>query len=199
MKALISISMLLAAMFAATIESKENAPATLNIGVVNFSECIISSKYGQQERKQLEALQNQLQRSLKDLEEQLLALKSKLEDNDYINSLNPIAESDHKMKYQELAEELQRRKTEYYQALQQANMQSMQTMADYIKKSSEIVASQENLSLIINKDAVFHLTQGLNVTSEVIKVLDESYEKDQAILNIEPPKLDAMNQKSLIQ
>lgn len=191
--------MLLAAMFAATIESKENAPATLNIGVVNFSECIISSKYGQQERKQLEALQNQLQRSLKDLEEQLLALKSKLEDNDYINSLNPIAESDHKMKYQELAEELQRRKTEYYQALQQANMQSMQTMADYIKKSSEIVASQENLSLIINKDAVFHLTQGLNVTSEVIKVLDESYEKDQAILNIEPPKLDAMNQKSLIQ
>ena len=75
------------------------ADKNLNIGVVNFGKCIETSKYGQHEQKQFETIKNQMQKAIQDLDEQLNATATKLQDKDFLDSLSPEAEKELKQNY----------------------------------------------------------------------------------------------------
>ena len=156
----------------------------LNIGIVNFGKCIETSKYGQFEQKQFETIRVQMQKSIQDLDEQLNASATKLQDKDFIDSLSPEAEHELKQKFQQLGEELQRYQSQYYQIMQQANMKLMQTVAELINEASGNVAKKAHLSLVLNKDAAFHYMDTLDITDEVILDMDKKFDKEGKTLEI---------------
>jgi outer membrane protein len=165
----------------ATIKAADKG---LHIGIVNFGKCIETSKYGQYEQKQFETIRGQMQKSIQDLDEQLNATATKLQDKDFIDSLSPEAEKELKIKFQNLGEELNRYQSQYYQIMQQANMKLMHTVADLINEASEQVAKKAHLSLVLNKDAAFHFSSALDITDEVIKEMDGKFEKEGKSLEI---------------
>ena len=156
----------------------------LNIGIVNFGKCIETSKYGQFEQKQFETIRNQMQKSIQDLDEQLNASATKLQDKDFLDSLSPEAETELKQKFSQLGEELQRYQSQYYQIMQQANMKLMHTVAELINEASSNVAKKAHLSLVLNKDAAFHYMETLDITDEVIVDMDKKFDKEGKTLEI---------------
>jgi outer membrane protein len=154
------------------------AEKNLNIGIVNFAKCIESSKHGQNEQKQFENMRQQMQKAIGDLDEQLNATATKLQDKDFLDSLSPEAEKELKMKFQQLSEEMNRYQSQYYQIMQQANMKLMHTVADLINEASETVAKKAHLSLVLNKDAAFHYLTALDITDDVISEMDKKFEKE---------------------
>ncbi|MBM3183958.1 MAG: OmpH family outer membrane protein [Chlamydiae bacterium] len=159
---------------------------SLNVGVVNFGKCVEASRHGQFEQKQFESLKNQMQKAIHDLDEQLSATATKLQDKDFLDSLSPEAEKELKQKFQNLGEEMQRYQAQYYQVMQQANMRVMHTIADLINEASEIVAKKSQLSLVLNKDAAFHCASALDITDEVISEMDKKFDKEGK--SLEQPK-----------
>ncbi len=79
------------------------------------------------------------------------------------------------MKFRTLNEELSRYQNQYYQVMNQANMRIMQTMAVGINSASEKVAKDRKLSMVVNKDACFFFTPGLDVTNFVITEMDKAF------------------------
>jgi outer membrane protein len=154
------------------------ADKNLNIGVVNFAKCVEVSKHGQSEQKQFESMRVQMQKAIGDLDEQLNATATKLQDKDFLDSLSPEAEKELKMKFQQLNEEMNRYQSQYYQIMQQANMKLMHTVADLINEASETIAKKAHLSLVLNKDAAFHYMSALDITDDVIAEMDKKFDKD---------------------
>ncbi len=60
-------------------------------------------------------------------------------------------------------------------------MKLMQTMHDHITKASNSVADSNKLTLIINKDAAFHYSPALEITTKIIEELDKKFEKDSTL------------------
>ncbi len=162
----------------------KGAEKGLNIGIVNFGKCVEVSKYGQLEQKQFETIRAQMQKSIQDLDTQLNAAATKLQDKDFIDSLSPEAERELKQKFQQLGEELQRCQSQYYQIMQQANMKLMHSVAELINEASGNIAKKAHLSLVLNKDAAFHYVETLDITDEVISEMDKKFEKEGKTLEI---------------
>lgn len=175
----LTIAALMALVFSsAPLKAAEKLP---NIGVVNFATCIQESKYGLKEQESLESIKNQLHKSIEDIQGQLNDTVTKLQDSDYLDTLNPEAEKELKAKFQALNEELNRYQAQYYQIMQQANMKLVQVMSDLINEASEKVAKQEKLSLVINREAAFHFAEALDITKKVIGEMDKRFDQEQKI------------------
>lgn len=160
---------------------------TKNVAVVNFATCMTESKVGKQEQASFEKLKNQMTSLVKDTEKQLTDLASKFNDSDYMDGLSPEAEEEMKIKYQQLSEEMNRYQNQYYQALQQANMQIVQNLGANIQEASEKVAKNKKLTMVINKEACFFFTPTLDVTEAVIAEMDKAFEQKNApVANNQP-------------
>ncbi len=164
------------------------AEKTPSIGIVNFATCIQESKFGKQEQSSLESLKNQLQKSIEDIHNQLNDAVTKLQDSDYLDSLNPDAEKELKMKFQTLNEELNRYQGQYYQIMQQANMKLIQIMNDLINQASEQVAKKEKLSLVLNKEIAFHFAEAMDITKKVVEELDKKYDDQKKVAQVTESK-----------
>lgn len=157
------------------------------VAVVNFATCMTDSKVGKQEQASFEKLKTQMTSLVKDTEKQLTDLASKFNDSDFMDGLSPEAEEEMKMKYQQLSEEMNRYQNQYYQALQQANMQIVQNLGANIQEASEKVAKNKKLTMVINKEACFFFTPTLDVTEAVIAEMDKAFEQKNApVANNQP-------------
>lgn len=157
------------------------------VAVVNFATCMTDSKVGKQEQASFEKLKTQMTSLVKDTEKQLTDLASKFNDSDFMDGLSPEAEEEMKMKYQQLSEEMNRYQNQYYQALQQANMQIVQNLGANIQDASEKVAKNKKLTMVINKEACFFFTPTLDVTEAVIAEMDKAFEQKNApVANNQP-------------
>lgn len=165
------------ALFIATLLTTAgfSAEAAQNFGIVNFGTCVSDSKLGKQEQASFESLKKQMTSLLEETEKQLNELSTKFNDPDYLDGLSPEAEEELKVKFRTLNEELNRYQNQYYQVMNQANMRIMQTMAVGINSASEKVAKDRKLSMVVNKDACFFFTPGLDVTNFVITEMDKAF------------------------
>ena len=152
--------------------------ASENFGVVNFSTCVTDSKLGKEEQNNFENLKKQLGTHLEDTEKQINELAAKFNDPEFMDGLSPEAENEMKHKIQALNEEMGRYQNQYYQVLNQANMRIVQILSSNINTASEKIAKDKKLAMVINKDACFFFTPGLDVTNLVIAEMDKSYEQD---------------------
>lgn len=149
-----------------------------SVGIVNFASCISDSKIGKQEQASFESLKNQMTTLLQDTEKQLNDISAKFNDPEYLDGLSPEAETELKMKFQTLNEELNRYQNQYYQVLNQANMRIIQTINTNINSASEKIAKEKKLSMIVNKDACFFYSPQLEITSLVIAEMDKNFDKE---------------------
>jgi len=136
------------------------------------------SKMGKQEQASFESLKDQMSSLLEDTEKQLNELTSKFNDPEYMDGLSPDGEEELKTKFQMLNEEMSRYQNQYYQVLNQANTKVVQSMSSRIQEAAEKVAKSRKLSMVINKEACFFYTSGLDVTNFVIAELDRTFETE---------------------
>ena len=146
------------------------------IGVVNFGTCIAESKYGQREQGALDNMKKQIERLVGDIEVQLKDLTAKLQDNDYMDGLSPEGEQEMKAKWQSLREEHERYQGQYYQAMQQANMQLLQKMGSYVNAATDTIAAANGYSLIVNKDSCFSFSDSKDITQLVVAEMDKAFD-----------------------
>lgn len=163
------------ASFAAPSNSKQN----LNVGLVNFKECIEQSKIGKQEQQTFEAMKKQMESILEDKEKALNEIAVKFNDPDYLDSLAPEAETEMKRKFRTQGQELQQQQQQYYQLLTQANYKIVQKLSDTITNASKEVAKEKNLDIVLNEESCFYCSPDLNISKFVIAKMDDSYDKEQ--------------------
>ena len=146
--------------------------------VVNFSTCITNSKYGKKEQENFEGLRKQLSSLIDDTEKELKDISAKFEDSEYLDSLSPKAEEELKARFQTLNEDLSRYQGQFYQVMQQANMQLVHKMSTQIARASEKIAKDKKLDYVINKEACFYFRPDLDLTQQVISEMDKNFEVD---------------------
>lgn len=153
-------------------------PKQLKIAVVDFKECVEKSKLGKQEQGNFDALKKQMETILEEKEKALNDIASKFNDIDYLDSLSPEAEADLKRKFRALNQELTQQQSQYYQALNQANIKIIQRITDTISAASKEVAKKYKIDLVLNEDSAFFKTGSLDISPFVVVVMDEMYEKE---------------------
>ena len=156
------------------LSAKEST--TVNrVGLVNFTTCLKESDFGKKEQENFNQIKIKMETAVKDIEAQMTDTMKKLQDADYLDGLNPKAEEDLKVKFQSLQEEMGKYQSQFYQVLQQANMQMIQAISTEINEASSKVASKENIQLIINKDAAFYSIDSLDITKNVITEMNNEF------------------------
>jgi outer membrane protein len=148
------------------------------IRLINFKNCVEQSKIGKQEQASFEALKKQMEKVLEEKEKVLTDMNTKASDPDYLDSLSPEAETDLKRKFRALSQEIAQLQNQYYQALSQTNVKVLQKLNDIVVKASEKIAQQDKIDFILNEDSVFFYSPKLDITSKVVVLMDESFEKD---------------------
>lgn len=165
--------------------------ADSNVGVVNFGSCVTDSKLGKQEQSSFENLKKQMSALLEDTEKQLQDLAAKFNDQEYLDGLSPEAELEHKTKFEALNQDMQRYQGQYYQMLNQANMQVIQKMSSAISQAAEKVAKDKKLNMVVNKEACFFFAPMLEVTSDVIAEMDKNFATQEGAKKTADAKVEA--------
>lgn len=148
------------------------------VAIVNFKQVVEESKLGKQEQASFENLKKQMEAVIGEKEKSLNEVASKLNDADYLDSLTPEAETELKRKFRAMNQELSQQQAQYYQALQQSNMKIVQKLQEAITKACEQVAKDDKVDLILNDEACFFTHPDLNVSSKVVKILDQMNEQE---------------------
>ncbi len=156
--------------------SAQSFAADTQVGIVNFASCMTDSKLGKQEQANFENLKKQMTTLLEDTDKQVKELTDKFNDQEYLDGLSPDAEKELKNKFQALNEDLQRYQNQYYQVMNQANVRVIQVMSNSISEASEKVAKAKKLGMVVNKEACFFYSTGLEVTPDVIAEMDRVFE-----------------------
>lgn len=168
----------LATAAAVALSAQGFAAADSQVGIVNFASCMSDSKLGKQEQSNFENLKKQMGTLLEDTEKQLQEIAAKFNDQEYLDGLSPEAENELKAKFQALNEDMQRYQNQYYQVMNQANMRVIQVLGSAISEASEKVAKSKKLGMIVNKEACFFYSAGLEVTPEVIAEMDKLFDSE---------------------
>ena len=146
------------------------------IGTVSFKTVIEKSRVGKEEQARFDQMRKQMEQTLEQKEKELNELAPKFND-EYLDSLTPEAEKDLKDKFGNLSQELTQKQNEFYQTLNQAQMQVMQKVFEMVSEASKSLAAEKGLDLIINDEVCFFKNDKLDVSADIIKKLDQMAEK----------------------
>ena len=152
-----------------------------NIGVVNFTNCIMESKYGKNEQGQLESIKQQWSSVIEQTEKELKDVAGKLEDQSYMEGLSVDAAGQLKTKYKTLNEDMAKYQNQLYQVLNQANYIFVQKMVGFINKASSEIAAQKKFSMVVNKEMCFYNKDGLDITKDIVTIMDKNFETEKRL------------------
>jgi outer membrane protein len=167
-----ALLLLIACAVAPSLAADKVAPPT--VGTVNFKTILEKSKVGKEEQSHFDQIRKQIEQSIEQKEKELNELAPKFSD-EYLDSLTPEAESELKEKFKTLSQDLTQQQNQYYQTLNQANMQVVQKIFDMIAEASKAVAKEKGLDLILNEESCFYKADKLDLSAEIIKKLDEMH------------------------
>lgn len=156
------------------------AGEAIKLAVLNPKTCFEETKLGKQEQANLESLKKQMEAVLEEKEKTLNDLATKLNDNDYLDSLSPEAETDLKRKFRALGQEMSQLQQQYMQALQTANYQVLGVFNEAMSKASKTVAADQKIDLILSDETSFFYSKDkLDISKAVVTVMDANYDKEQ--------------------
>jgi outer membrane protein len=167
-----------------------NAPAfaqsttqSLKIGIVNAKKCLDESKLGKQEQANFDKMKKQMESILQDKERDLEEIESKINDEDYMDSISEEAASELKRKKRNLKNEGLQLQNQYIQTLQQANLKIVQKLTDTIAKASSQVAQDnttgQTVDVIFSDEACTYFAPTLDVTDRVVAKMNAIFESEQ--------------------
>lgn len=169
----------LATLLSSSSPSLLQAADGTKVGVVDFKACVERSKIGKKEQANFETLKKQMEGVLEEKEKSLTEISNKISDPDYIDSLSQEAEAELKHKYRVLTQELAQHQQQFYQMLNQANMKIVQKLTETVAQAAKTVAANKKLDIVIHDEGTFYYSPSLNISDEVIKILDDNFAKEE--------------------
>lgn len=157
-----------------TPSSPSNKP--LKIAVVSFKTCVEQSKMGKHEQSTFESMKKQMESVLEEKEKALNEMATKFNDPDYLDSLSPEAETELKRKFRAQSQEMSGYQNQYMQILQQTNMRVIQKLTEATSEASKKYAQDNKIDLILNEES-FYFSPELDISKEVIALLDKQFEQ----------------------
>jgi outer membrane protein len=121
---------------------------------------------------------------LEETDKQMREISTKLNDQEYMESLSKEAQEELANKFRNLNEEMNRYQNQYYQVLNQANMRFLQNLHTQIQEAASAVAANEKLDMVINKEAFFYHQNQFEVTEKVIEEMNRKFDLEQ-VANVE--------------
>lgn len=161
-------------------DAKTSVDRSPTIKIVNFKVCVELSKSGKHEQGAFDGLKKQMESVLGEKEKLLKDMAGKLEDPDYRDSLTPEAETELNRKFRALGNEFQQLQAQYYQTLQQANYKILQKLQEIVAKAASRVAQQAGYDLVINEENCFFASRELDISSQVVAMMDKLYDEEEA-------------------
>lgn len=156
---------------------------TVKIGIVNTKKCLEESKLGKQEQANFEKMKNQMESVLQEKEKTLEDIESKLNDDDYMDSVSDDVANELKRKKRTIKNEGMQLQSQYMQTLQQANMKVIQKLTDAISKASAQVAKDssgtEAFDIILTDEACTYFAPRLDVSDKIVAKLNEMFDAEQ--------------------
>lgn len=148
------------------------------VGIVNFENIFTETKLGKQEQASFETMRKQFASLLEDTNKQLSDLNDKRNDKDYLDGLSPEAVQELAVKCDQLSEEMGRYNQQYYQFLQQGQHKMAQAVFGGLSQAAEKMAAAKGYTMILNKQACFYSAPTLDITNDMIKEMDKSFEDE---------------------
>lgn len=152
-------------------------------GIVNTKKCLEESKLGKQEQVNFEKMKNQMESVLQGKEKALEEIESKLNDDDYMDSVSDEAASELKRKKRSIRNEGMQLQNQYMQALQQANLKIIQKLTDVIGKASAQVAqdasSGQPVDVIFTDEACTYYAPHLDFSDRIIAKMNAIFDAEQ--------------------
>lgn len=156
-------------------------PAGQKIAVVNTKKCLEQSKVGKQEQVNFEKMKTQMESVLHEKEKTLEEIETKLNDDDYMDSISEQAAEELKRKKRTIRQEGYQLQNQYMQTLQQANMKVIQKIQELINKASAEVAKESgSLEFIFNDEAATYFKPEFDISDKVIAAMDRLFDAEQA-------------------
>lgn len=153
------------------------ADESFSFGVVNFASCITDSKIGKKEQENLENMRKQITQLIESTDSELREMAARFEDPEYLDSLSPKAEEELKGKFQARQEDLARYQNQFYQMMNQMQMQMLHKINGNIAKAAEKVAKENHLDYVMNKEnCFFYVKSDLDVTAQVVAEMDKNFD-----------------------
>jgi outer membrane protein len=156
---------------------------SLKIGIVNTKKCLENSKLGKQEQANFEKMKNQMESVLQEKEKALEDIESKLNDEDYMDSISEDASLELKRKKKLIRNEGMQIQSQYMQTLQQANMKIIQKLTDVISKASEQVAKEavdgQQIDVIFTDEACTYFAPRLDISDRIIAKMNAIFDSEE--------------------
>ena len=67
---------------------------------------------------------------------------------------------------------------QFVQALQQANMKVVQSLAELVAATAKEVAQSKQLDLVLNEEAAFYFNPALDVSEEIVARLNKKFDEE---------------------
>jgi outer membrane protein len=149
------------------------------IGVVNTKRCLEESKLGKQEQVNFEKMKAQMEAILQEKEKGLEEIESKLNDDDYMDSISEDAANELKRQRRTIRSEGMQLQNQYMQTLQQANTKVVQKLTDFISKASTQVAKENNFDIILTDEACTFFNEKFDVSKRIVEKMDAMFDAEQ--------------------
>ena len=141
------------------------------IGVVNLREAVFSSDAGSEFGDVIQGELKEEQESIKALEEEAKELQERLKSDG--SMMNEAERSDLQSEFEQKAREYQQRRARFEQAVSQRQQQFLQQSRPAVDAAMEKLLDQHDLDLIIPGEAVIYVKPDLDLTDEMIELLNE--------------------------
>lgn len=155
----------------------------LRFGIVNTKKCLEDSKLGKQEQSNFEKMKQQMRSILEDKEKILEDIESKLNDDDYMDSISEDAASELKRKRRSVRNEGMQLQSQYMETLQQANLKVIQKLTEAIGKASNLVSqdstNNQPIDVIFTDEACTYYSPRLDVTDRVVAKMNTIFDTEQ--------------------
>lgn len=145
--------------------------AEKKIGVVDLREAVFESEAGSEFGDVIQGELKQEQESIRDLEEEAKELQQRLESDG--SMMNDSERSDLESEFESKAREYQQRRARFEQAVNQRQQQFLQQSRPTVDAAMEKLLDNHDLDLIIPAEAVIYAKPDMDLTDEMIELLNE--------------------------
>ncbi len=177
MRSLVTMFAVATALFSAqpNLEAAKEQPT---VAIVDFKQCAEDSKLGKQQQENFEGLKQQIQDVMSEKEKEIKDLADKFQDPDYLDSLSPEAENKLKQEFQQANMQYNQMQQQFFQTLQQANVQIVRLIADSVQDHAKTLAEEKKIDVVLNAESCFYFDTPYDLTTEVVSKMDATFEKE---------------------
>lgn len=141
------------------------------IGVVNLREAVFSSDAGDEFGEVIQGELKKEEERIRKLEQEAKELQERLESDG--SMMNESERNDLQSDFEEKAREYQQRRSRFEQAVNQRQQQFLQQSRPTVDAAMEKLLEKHELDLIIPAEAVIYAKPDMDLTDEMIELLNE--------------------------